>query len=561
MHPLEKSCPRESDPEILKDRIRAIVDSADPAMAAALLMSPVFAESPLMPIAAIRGICSGSTFVERLLPYVPVTEVGDTFHINFKQFRAVNASIQLGANHKELLRVSQKYAPQIKSDVRYTKDKVTIQKIQSKGRYGKKWYLRIQTKTLGRPWIDLDYSRSKAHAKAVKIKKKVAAGFPLENVLKEVAPDSSFLHRLEMEFERKDATRRQNACAPKTGKSHSEVTIMDLILAYQEGAKNRTNGLNEKNARRCVNQLRKVITLGLNLKPPKDKTKKEVEAAEKRAFERPVSDLSPGIVDVFMDTMLGVGDDFDDIDEVEILERSESANSTFRQAKSIFSEKGRRIFRRAGLAFDLPAGFLSVGFLPVTHGIYTLPELDRIEGIFEELRVLLKTDPSHYLARLIALYVNLRPKEIIHLRKDQIKYSGYWRVEIRVRGDFKPKHYHERSIKISAGLAEHILDICRDNGSDYVISGDNRLELFRPFNSHLREKFLPEQRRPSYELRKFYASSSKLAVGLAITHQRMGHNNPSTTEKHYIDKDAPQELVDIYEKYAQELFGGAAFLK
>lgn len=343
--------------------------------------------------------------------------------------------------------------------------------------------------------------------------------------------------------------------------SEQEATIMEIVRAYEKGAKNPTNGLNPKNARRCVNQLRKVIVLGLRLKLPNNKTKKEVQAAEKRAFDRPVSDLTPEIVDVFMDTMLGVGGDYDDIDEVEILERSESANSTFRQAKSVFSEKGQRIFRRAGLTFETPAGFLSVGFLSVTHGIYTLPEFHRIEGIFEELRILQKSDPRHYLARLIGLYVNLRPKEIIHLRKDQIQYSGYWKVEIRVRADFKPKHYHERTIKISKGLAEHILDVCRDNGSDYVVSGDNRLEIFRPFNKHLRDKFLSEASRPSYELRKFYASASKLAVGLDTTHKRMGHKNPSTTQDHYIDKDTPQKLVELYEKYAQELFGDAAFLK
>lgn len=176
-------------------------------------------------------------------------------------------------------------------------------------------------------------------------------------------------------------------------------------------------------------------------------------------------------------------------------------------------------------------------------------------------RKIARPDPRHYLARLIGLYVNLRPKEIIHLRKDQIQYSGYWKVEIRVRADFKPKHYHERTIKISAGLAEHILDLCRDNGSDYVIASENRSELFRPFNSHLRNTFLPDAGRPSYELRKFYASASKMAVGLATTHKRMGHKNPSTTEDHYIDRDTPQELVDLYEKYAQERFGDAAFLK
>lgn len=41
----------------------------------------------------------------------------------------------------------------------------------------------------------------------------------------------------------------------------------------------------------------------------------------------------------------------------------------------------------------------------------------------------------------------------------------------------------------------------------------------------------------------------------------MGHKNSSTTEDHYIDKDTPQALVDLYEKHAKQLFGDVAFIK
>ncbi|NBB79033.1 MAG: hypothetical protein GVY36_06235 [Verrucomicrobia bacterium] len=43
--------------------------------------------------------------------------------------------------------------------------------------------------------------------------------------------------------------------------------------------------------------------------------------------------------------------------------------------------------------------------------------------------------------------------------------------------------------------------------------------------------------------------------------KRMGHKNSTTTEDHYIDKDTSQELIDLYEKYAKELFGDIAFPK
>lgn len=44
-------------------------------------------------------------------------------------------------------------------------------------------------------------------------------------------------------------------------------------------------------------------------------------------------------------------------------------------------------------------------------------------------------------------------------------------------------------------------------------------------------------------------------IACGITHKRMGHKNPTTTEDDYIDKDTSQALVDLYEKYAKELLG------
>lgn len=547
-----------SNSDAFLQRIRLVIDGAD-FMEAALLRAEAKDTGGMVPLEAISRYCDGNGFVDTYHEFVPVEEKHGRLYLDLDHFNTIKNAILKGRSRRELKNVSKKYKSR-KTKLTYRKDGVTITRSGNADRLGKEWYFRKQIQGIRR-YFELGHSRIAAHKIAKEINADIKAGMPLLELLRKYKPSSPEIETLEATEKRKAALCPGSSGASQSDAIKSEVTIMQLISAYQEGAKNPTSGLNEKIARRCVNQLRKVITLGLKLKLPNNKTKKEVQAAEKRAFERPVSDLTAKIVDVYMDTMLGVGDDYEDIDEVEILERSESANSTFRQAKSIFSRKGRRMFRRAGLEFELPKDFLDEGFLSVAHGRYTLPEFHRIEGIFGEMLKLRKSDTEHYLARLIGLYVNLRPSEIIHLKKDQIQYSGYWKVEIRVQGDFKPKHYHERTIKISTGLAEHILDICKDNGSDYVISGGNRQELFRPFNSHLRDKFLPDAGRPSYELRKFYASASKLAVGLDITHKRMGHKNSTTTEDHYIDKDTPQALVDLYEEYAQKLFGDAAFLK
>lgn len=555
----------------LRDRIRVVIDSAD-RVEAAILRAEAKETGGIVPVEAVCRYCDGDGFLEKYYRYIKVSDITGCFYLDLNHFNAIKDCILKGRPRRELENVSKQYIKKKGRETSYTKGEVTIFRIITKKRVGLCWYYRVQIQGKRRRFR-LIYDRDKAYRTAKEIFRKAKAGVSVLELYQEYDPKSNTNKRLEQEASDQLVTCSQDklpsnvrcdlaqTSRPNSEIGKSEVTIMQVVNAYQEGAKNRTNGLNSQNSRRCVNQLRKVISLGLNLKLPKNKTKKEVQAAEKRAFERPVSDLTPEVVDLFMDKMLGENSDYEDIDEAEILERSESANSTFRQAKSIFARKGRKIFRRTGLVFELPKGFMEEGFLSVAAARYTLPVFHRIEGIFKELLTLRRADPDHYLARLIGLYAGLRPSEIVYLKKEQIENAGYWRINIKVMSDFKPKHYHERSIKISSGLAEHILDVCRDNGSIYIISGRERTEeLYRKINPHLRENFLPDARRPSYELRKFYASAANLVLGINITHNRMGHKDRTTTERHYIDKDTPMELANLYDKYAKKLFEGAAFM-
>jgi hypothetical protein len=41
----------------------------------------------------------------------------------------------------------------------------------------------------------------------------------------------------------------------------------------------------------------------------------------------------------------------------------------------------------------------------------------------------------------------------------------------------------------------------------------------------------------------------------------MGHKDRATTDKYYADKDAPQELADLFNQWAKKLYGGQAFEK
>lgn len=141
---------------------------------------------------------------------------------------------------------------------------------------------------------------------------------------------------------------------------------------------------------------------------------------------------------------------------------------------------------------------------------------------------------------------------------------GYWYIRIEVTDEFIPKGYHIRSIPIPVELAQEILNACKDNGSEYVISGHKTYrikKLFDEVNGELRQNYLKGIRRPSYELRKFFATGSKLQIGLEKTHVRMGHKDDDTTKKHYIDRHATEAFLDIYKEWARVLFGGEPFSK
>jgi len=262
--------------------------------------------------------------------------------------------------------------------------------------------------------------------------------------------------------------------------------------------------------------------------------------------------------------MLGAGGDFDDIDELEKLRRCNSANSTLRQAKSIFSKKGQKIFTRANLKFSFPREFKDTSQLTVADSRYTLPSFKRIEGLFKVLPKLRKSNPDQYLVLMLGLFLGLRPGETKWLRKDKLQDSGYWKVCIEVTEDFVPKQYQVRRIKIPAELGRHLLDVCEENGSDYVLSGlktQRTVDLFGEINPYLRENFFSGVDRPCYELRKLFASACNVAHGIDLTHHRMGHKDRATTDKFYAGKDAPQELADLFNQWAKKLYGGQAFEK
>ena len=336
------------------------------------------------------------------------------------------------------------------------------------------------------------------------------------------------------------------------------VTIQTLVDAYLKGAAKASVEIKLKTAKGNVNRLRDLMEVGLGYKRKKGMNDEELAA---ELFSRPVTCLTPHVVDKFKDIMLSE-EAASSLSKKKLMRKKNGVNSTIKQARSLFSKKAKAIYRRANIEYPFPYEFMKVSVFSTADHEFSLPQISYIKGIFVELRKLKKVNPDKYLVRLLGLFVGLRPQEIKWLRKDRIRNSGYWYIRIEITDDSETKGYHVRNVPIPEELAQEILSTCKDNGSEFVISGHKTYrtkKLFGEINGELREKYLDGVRRPSYELRKFFATGSKLQIGLEKTHDRMGHKDDDTTKKHYIDRHATEAFLDIYKEWARALFGGEPF--
>lgn len=378
----------------------------------------------------------------------------------------------------------------------------------------------------------------------------------LLELFREFDSDSSACKQLEAEVCSTEASFAQ-AVPEIADNRDGDMRIGRLVELYMKGADNPLTGYERSTAVANVNQLCKVMRVGLELKYTEANSLDEIKEA---LFERPISDLTAKMVYKFQE--LSLGSDHKQLDKDKRLKLHNTINSYLRQAKSLFSSNAMDYYQRSEVEVLLPEGFMKTKHLPVSEAEYTLPDFQYIKGIFLELPKFRKENPDIYLILMLALFVGLRPDEIKYLRKEKIQFSGYWKVRIEVTPDFKPKGYHIRSIKIPDQLGEHLLDVCGDNGSIFVLSGHktNRIKyLFGKINPHLRKNFLDEIHKPTYELRKFFASGCNIALGMDETHQKMGHKSDSTTRKFYVDREAPDALLDLYNEWAQKLFSANAF--
>lgn len=542
-----------------RHRIRESIDSADKAES---VIHHLDAKSgiQLVPIAAVSLYCDGAGFLADYSDFMNVVEKNGCLHINLSHFLQLRKEILKGSSRHELKIMSKTFTK--KSSRSHSKGGITITHIGNGSRMGRAWYYRRQINGKRIPF-KLGRELNNAFKLARKIEAKFEAGTSLLCILKEHKPESKLIRQLE---EEESSIKQQNFISGKPENISTihlpEPSIQNLVDIYLEQAENPMSGYSLKTAGENVNQLRKVIQLGMGFVFAKNKTPADIK---KQLFKNPISFLSPKIVDRFQEAMLrGDSEDYDDVDELERLRRSNSANSTLRQAKSLFSRNAMKGYRRADFEFTPPSKFRLTSLLSVADSRYSLPAFSKIEDLFSTLIEIRKKNPDKYLVIILGLFGGLRPGETKWLLKKKIQHSGYWKICIEVTKDFRPKKFQVRRIKIPAAFGRHLVEVARDNGSDFMLSGHKTYrttDLFGEINSFLRNNYLPGVDRPCYELRKLFASASNVALGMDITHRRMGHKERSTTEKYYVDPDTTQELVDLFEEWAEKLFGGPAFEK
>ena len=222
----------------LRDRIRVAIDSTDPSVATALLMSLPHSEAIFVPIAVIFHSCKGASFVRDYLAYVEVKEISGVFHINMRQFQAIHSCISMDASRRELKNMSEKYSTNQK--LSYSDGKITIKrrKISAKNkevRYAPQFSYR--TVILGSEiFFPVGTNGHNGLSTTRKIIKDIQKGMPLVELLKNYHPNSELLKKLENP--KNDAT--------KSGKIEISAYTMkrakdELITIKQEsGAANAT---------------------------------------------------------------------------------------------------------------------------------------------------------------------------------------------------------------------------------------------------------------------------------------------------------------------------------
>jgi len=230
-------------------------------------------------------------------------------------------------------------------------------------------------------------------------------------------------------------------------------------------------------------------------------------------------------------------------------------NSEFRQARSVFSAKAKKIYAKASLILpkNIDSDFLKTEWLEERHpGFQRIPqEVD--EKMKVEAVELAQTNPSVALVYELARYGGLRSEEILQARWHWLEgpYSGktgmeYWEIAICYRDgrndpageDYRPKSRHRR-VALSAERVENWKAWAPpQKDTDFIIAPNlaptSRANLVQREASKWIRQFLPDRTKSLHELRKQAGSEVADRDGILAAAKFLG-DRPEVAMRHYQD--------------------------
>ncbi len=222
--------------------------------------------------------------------------------------------------------------------------------------------------------------------------------------------------------------------------------------------------------------------------------------------------------------------------------RMTTANSTIRQARSLFSRKIVKYLTKLKLPDPLP--FAEVEFFPHQNAKY-FSRIDPKALLCSARDELAQNDPPVFIAMLLALAAGLRRGEIDSLRWDQIDFvRGLIRVENTESATLKTVD-SRGEVPIDDGTLALLRGFHAKASGEFVIEGDDLPfgprswgRRYRSLNTldrltHWLRKKGVTARKPLHELRKELGALVTAEHGIYAASRVLRHSNVATTAAHY----------------------------
>jgi integrase len=240
--------------------------------------------------------------------------------------------------------------------------------------------------------------------------------------------------------------------------------------------------------------------------------------------ETPLTVLDRKLVDRYRATYCGK-DPSDD--------QKRTFNSTYRQAKGLFSKPMRMALEQAGIKVPGLEGFLGAPLYRVQGTVpprITKTVADKVEDALWKLE-----DIELQKALILMFYCGLRNIEVLHAQWSWLMQGadGRWYLQV---GDaaYSTKGKRSRMVPVALEIASHLRRLM--SHPIHIIGGKNeedRINTCYRFAPQFCRMCGVDGHKPAYELRKWFGCMVASNYGLFATQTLMGHKDPQVTSDSY----------------------------